>query len=121
AWVGVGRAHEARVDLAGEIDVVAVAAVAHEQAGVVLAQDRLAESFAGRAGSRLEKGHVRRQSLRCPALLRRADSSRLSSAGRLPQVWRVVIARHVSGPVSAADHGGHLVQLPLTRACGYDR
>ena len=53
------RAHEARVGLAGQVDVVAVAARAHEQARVFLAQDRLAESFAGRAGSRLEEGHAR--------------------------------------------------------------
>src|SRR5437667_10739138 len=31
---------------------------AHEEARVLLAQDRLAESVAGRAASRLEEGHV---------------------------------------------------------------
>ena len=50
--VRVGRAHEARVRLAGQVDVVAVAAVADEQARVVLAEDRLAEAIAGRSRQR---------------------------------------------------------------------
>jgi hypothetical protein len=58
----VRRAHEARVGLAGQVDVVAVAARADEEARVLLAEDRLAESFAGRAGSRLEEGHARARS-----------------------------------------------------------
>ena len=45
--VRVGRAHEARVGLARQVDVVAVAAVADEQARVVLAEDRLADAVAG--------------------------------------------------------------------------
>src|SRR5262249_37104934 len=49
---------EARVGLVGQVDVVAVAAAAHQQAGVFLAQDRLTETPAGRACSRLQKGHV---------------------------------------------------------------
>ena len=50
--VRVGRADEARVDLAGDVDVVAVAAVAHEQTRVVLAKDRLADSLASRSSQR---------------------------------------------------------------------
>jgi hypothetical protein len=40
------------VDLPGQVDVVAVAAAAHEQARVVLAEDRLADAIAGRSRQR---------------------------------------------------------------------
>jgi hypothetical protein len=48
----VGRAHETRVRLAGEVDVVAIAAGANEEARVVLAEDRLADAIAGRSRQR---------------------------------------------------------------------
>ena len=57
ARVRVRRAHEARVGLAGQVDVVAVAAAAHEQARVVHAEDRLADAFARRRGPGLEERH----------------------------------------------------------------
>ena len=74
ARVGVRRPHEARVGLAGQVDVVAVAAVAHEEARVLLAQNRLAESFACGAGPRLEEGHsamIRRSRPETPGCDRR--------------------------------------------------
>ena len=55
ARVGVRRSYEARVGLAREVDVVAVAARADEQSCVFLAQDRLTEAFAGRAGARAQE------------------------------------------------------------------
>ena len=43
---GRGGAHEIRIRLTRQVDVVAVAAAAGDQAGIFLAQDRLAEAFA---------------------------------------------------------------------------
>src|SRR5947207_1235116 len=54
ARVRVRRTYEGGIHLAGQVDVVAVAARAGEQARVILAQDRLADSFARRPGPRLE-------------------------------------------------------------------
>ena len=48
----VGRAHETRVRLARQVDVVAIAAVTNEEARVVLAEDRLADAIAGRSRQR---------------------------------------------------------------------
>jgi len=56
--VGMPRAREARMSLSGQVSVVAVRTPAHEVALVLLAQDRLAKSFAGRASSGLEEGHA---------------------------------------------------------------
>jgi hypothetical protein len=55
ARVRVRRAYKGGIRLAGQVDVVAVAAGTGEQARVVLAQDRLADSFARRPGPRLEE------------------------------------------------------------------
>jgi hypothetical protein len=56
AGVRVRRAHEARVGLARQIDVVAVATAARQQARVLLAKHRLADPLGGQACSRGQKG-----------------------------------------------------------------
>src|SRR5215470_11540647 len=57
ARVRVVRAHEARMDLTRQVDVVAVAATADDQTRVLLAEDVLAYALRRGSGSRLKKGH----------------------------------------------------------------
>ncbi len=85
--VGVRRADEARVGLAGKIDVVTVAPRAHEEARVLLAQDRLAESVAGRAASRLEEGHVAADRERERDQTVAGWNSRVLPSGSLHSIW----------------------------------
>jgi len=55
ARVRVRRAHEARVGLTRQVDVVAVTAAAGHQASILLAEDVLAYALTRGSGSRLKK------------------------------------------------------------------